>query len=165
MAGGRIIGKKTCRPAMTVRATLRDERGFTLLELIVVMVLMLLLLSLSAAMFANTLPSSAFSATVREMSTAMRLARSLAQLKGTSQVLVIDLDNRVYGIEKRGEKTLPETIRVKVIDPIAGEITTGRYRIIFPSTGGAEGGTVVLSNRNRTAQISADPVVGSVVIK
>ncbi len=165
MAGGHIIPKMTWPTAINAGTPARNERGFTLLELIVVMVLMLLFLSLSAAMFANTLPSSTFSATVREMATAMRLARSLAQLKGTSQVLVIDLDNHTFGIEKRGEKALPETVRVKVIDPIAGEITTGRYQIIFPSTGGAEGGTVVLSNKNRTAQISADPVVGSVVIK
>lgn len=139
--------------------------GFTLLELIIVMFLIVLIMGISAAFFANTLPGSAFNATVRDVSSAMRLTRSLAQIKGSSQVLTIDLDRRAYRVADRAEKIIPAAIGVKVVDPVAGDVTTGSYEINFPAIGGAEGGAIVLWNNTKTVQISADAVAGSVAVR
>ncbi len=141
------------------------EAGFTLLELIIVMFLITLMLGLSAAFFANTLPSGRFNATAREIASAIRQARHLAALNGEKQVITIDMDSGRYGIEGRSEKSLPPGIAIKVIDPLAGDITNGKYHMTFHAAGSSEGGTIVLWNSSRAAHISIDPVAGAVIIK
>jgi general secretion pathway protein H len=142
-----------------------NRSGFTLLELIIVIFLITLMIGLSAVFFANTLPSGRFNATAREIASTIRQARHLAQLNGEKQIITIDLDSRSYGIERRGEKTLPSGIDIKVIDPLAGDITSGKYHMAFHATGSSEGGTIVLWNSSRAAHINIDPVAGAVIIK
>ena len=142
-----------------------NRSGFTLLELIIVIFLVTLMVGLSAVFFANTLPSGRFNATAREIASTIRQERHLAQLNGEKQVLTIDMDSRSYGIEGRGEKILPSGIDIKVIDPLAGEITSGNYRMAFHVTGNTGGGTVVLWNNTRVAHINIDPIAGAVIIK
>jgi general secretion pathway protein H len=141
------------------------NKGFTLLELIIVLFLIGLMLSLATVFFASTLPSSKFSATTREIAATIRHARTLAQLRGEKQTITIDMDSHSYGIDNVGGKNIPPGISIKVIDPRLGDIQTGKYQIDFPATGGIEGGTIVLSNSKKTATIEIDPIVGSAVVK
>ncbi len=144
---------------------LTSHRGFTLLELVIVLFLITLILGLSAVFFANTLPSARLNATAREMSATVRLARSLARIHGATQTMTIDLDAKDYGIEGRPSKTIPPDLTIKIIDPFTEEVTNGKYRFVFRSIGGAEGGTIVLSNSKRSVSIQMDPIIGVVVIK
>jgi prepilin-type N-terminal cleavage/methylation domain-containing protein len=143
----------------------KNNKGFTLLELIIVLFLMTLILGLSAVLFANALPSNKFNATVRSISTTIRQARTLAQIHGERQTVTIDLDAKQYGVTGHELKSIPSDIYVKVIDPISGELQTGKYYFVVQAGGSIEGGTVILWNSKRQASIQADPVVGSVVIK
>ncbi|MBI5634046.1 MAG: prepilin-type N-terminal cleavage/methylation domain-containing protein [Nitrospirae bacterium] len=154
-------------PSLTMpgRGRPAGEAGFTLLELIIVIFLITLMLGLSAAFFANALPSGRFNATSREIASAIRQARHLATLNGERQVITFDMDARSYGIEGRGKKNLPPEIAIKVIDPLAGDITNGKYSMTFYARGSAEGGTIVLWNSSRAAHIHIDPVAGAVIIK
>ena len=142
-----------------------NRAGFTLLELIIVIFLITLMTGLSAAFFANTLPSGRFSAAAREMASTIKEAKYLAQLSGEKQVVTIDMDSGSYGIESRGEKHLPSGIGIKVIDPMTGDITSGKYHMTFHPAGGIGGGTVVLWDHVRVTQINIDPVAGAVIIK
>ena len=142
-----------------------NRSGFTLLELIIVIFLITLMTGLSAAFFANTLPSGKFSATAREIAASIRQAKHLARFNGEKQVITIDMDSKSYGIERLGEKNLPSGINIKVIDPLAGDITSGKYHMTFHSAGSTEGGTIFLWNSSKTAQINIDPVAGAVIIK
>ncbi|MDH5202046.1 MAG: prepilin-type N-terminal cleavage/methylation domain-containing protein [Nitrospirota bacterium] len=141
------------------------NNGFTLLELIIVLFLIMLILGLSTLFFANTLSSNRFNATVREMSAAIKHARSLALIDGERQTITIDLDSKNYGIESRMSKSIPSDIFIKVIDPFLGEKLNGKYLIVFHTTGNVEGGTIVLWNNKRAVSIQMDPVVGSVVVR
>lgn len=144
---------------------MKKNSGFTLLELIIVLFLISLIMGLVGVFFANTLPSNKFNATVREIVASIRYARSLAQSSGENETITIDLDSRKYALPGRGEKPIPPEVNIKVVDPLSGDITTGRYQMLFPAFGGAEGGTIVLWDKKRVASISLDPVVGSVVVK
>jgi len=141
------------------------EAGFTLLELIIVIFLITLMLGLSSVFFANTLPSARFDATAREIAATIRQAKHLAQRKGEKQIVTINMDAKSYGIEGRGEKKLPIGLDIKVIDPLAGDITNGNYPIVFHMTGSTEGGTVILWNNSKVAQITIDPVAGAVIMR
>jgi general secretion pathway protein H len=142
-----------------------DPKGFTLLELIIVLFLITLILGLSTIFFANILPSNRFNATIRNISATIRQARTLSQTLGKEQTITIDLDSKKYGIEGRGVKDIPSDIYIKVIDPLSGEIHSGEYQLVFHTIGGVEGGTIVLWNNKKTVSIRMDPVVGSVVVK
>lgn len=141
------------------------DRGFTLLELIIVVVIIVLVLGLSTLFFASTLPSAKLNGLSRDMSAMIKQARLLAQNKGESQTLVIDLDSKTYGIEGKDAKTIPPEITAKIIDPLSGDIFHGKYSLIFHDTGGIEGGTIVLIYGKKTIAIETDPVVGSIVVK
>ena len=139
--------------------------GFTLLELIIVIFLITLVLGMSTLFFANLLPSNRFNATVRNISSAMKHSRSLAQIQGKPQTFTIDLDAKKYSIEGRGAKEIPNDMNIKVIDPISGDLTTGQYHFVMHPAGNIEGGTIVVWNAKKTVSIQLDPIVGAVVIK
>jgi general secretion pathway protein H len=143
----------------------RSSRGFTLLELIIVMVLASLMIGMATLVFVNALPSARLGSTGRDISAAIRQMTMLAQNRGEDQILTINLDTRQYGPEGGFMKTVPANISIMVSDPIIGEIRYGKYPILFHASGGVEGGTVVLGYRKKILFIQTDPVVGSVVIR
>lgn len=143
----------------------RKNAGFTLLELILVMLLITLILSFSTVFFASRLPASTFRATVRELDTTIRHARTLSKSEGEIQKVIVDLDAKRYGIEGKKERKIPSDVDIKVIDPLSEEIVDGKYEFLFYPFGGFEGGTIVLQYGEKVITLEPDPVVGTVVIK
>jgi general secretion pathway protein H len=143
----------------------RNFKGFTLLELLIVLSLTALILGLSGIFFAGFLSGAKFDATGREISAVIRQTRSLAHMNMTSKTFMIDLDNNTYGIEGIPAKDIPPGISIKVIDPFSGEITHGKYSMVFSPAGAMAGGTMILSQRKRTLQIEIDPITGTVLTK
>jgi prepilin-type N-terminal cleavage/methylation domain-containing protein len=139
--------------------------GFTLLELIIVIFLMALIFGISAVFFVNALPSGRFNATVRDLASSIRHARSLAQTEGTDQSVFIDIDSKKYGIEGKSSKPFPPDVNIKVIAPFSGVVVSGSYSFHFRQSGGSDGGEVVLWNTKKTVHVVLDPVVGSTVVK
>ncbi|MCL5024430.1 MAG: prepilin-type N-terminal cleavage/methylation domain-containing protein [Nitrospirae bacterium] len=141
------------------------NKGFTLLELLIVLFLATLMLGLSSVVFVSALPSSRLDAAAREVSATIRQARALAQIHGEPQTVTINLDSRQYGIEGRGTKKLSPELGIKVTDPFNGEVLAGEYRLQAHITGAVDGCTIVLWNRKKAVSIQTDPIVGAVVIK
>lgn len=139
----------------------KNNKGFTLLELIIVLLLVSLILGISAVFIVNSLPSGRFNSTAREVVAAIRHARALAALTGEEKTITISLDSRKYGISGLPEKVLPADINIKVIDPFYGDITEGDYKLVVHSTGSIEGGTIVLWNSKKKAEINLDPIAGA----
>jgi prepilin-type N-terminal cleavage/methylation domain-containing protein len=141
------------------------RRGFTLLELILVLSFISLILGLASAHFGRILSGSRYDATVKEVSANFMYARALARLRGMPQTVVFDFDERVYGVSGRSQKNLKEGISIKAIEPLKGETTEGKYRVTFFPDGTAEEGTVVVFTEKKATEIRVDPVVGAVVVK
>lgn len=139
--------------------------GFILLELIIVLFLMAVILGLSAIFFANSLPGYRLNGTVRDISTTIKQARAYAKMLNERQVVKIDLENRQYMLEGHDPKDIPPDIGIKIVDPVEGEITHGKYYIIVHATGGVEGGTIVLWNPRKTLSIRVDPIIGTVGVQ
>lgn len=139
--------------------------GFTLLELILVMAIATLILGLGVMFFANTMPGARLAATGRELSASIRQMKFLAQNRGEDLVLTVDLDTKRYGIEGVKMKAIPSDVSIMAVDPTYGEVRHGKYLISFHSTGGVEGGVLVLTARKKMVRIEMDPVVGSVKVR
>jgi len=144
---------------------MEKNNGFILLELIVVLFLATIIMGMSVMLFANLLPSNRLDATVRNISSTIRYARSMSQIQNEKQTVVVDLDARQYGIEGRGFKDIPPGIGIKIIDPVSGELLEGKYSFAVQATGAIEGGTIVVWNSKKSLSIQTDPVLGSVSVK
>ena len=151
-----MVAMKNCRLA---------NKGFTLLELIVVMLLISLILAFSTVFFAGSLPSSRFKATARGMVASIKHARTLALSTGVRQTVTLDLDARKYGIDGQSMKTIPSGVNIKVIDDTSGEISRGHYQLLFHASGSVEGGNIVMWDDKRSGSISLDPVEGALIAR
>jgi general secretion pathway protein H len=162
--------KRSCLSCSSDRNTCHGKEallcraGYTLLELIVVLMLMSLILGLSAVYFSNSLPTNRFNSATRDLAASFRQARALARIQGEKQILTFDLDNKEYGIEGRKGKTIHPDIQIKIVDPVVGDITEGKYRFIVQPLG-AGGGTIVVWDDKRKASITLDPVAGALTIR
>lgn len=141
------------------------NRGFTLLELIIVIFLITIILGLSVFFFAGSTSSQRFNSSVRGMAATLKYAKALASLDGEGKTFSINLDMKTYGITGKKTANIPDGIGVKVTDPVNGDIYNGRYDIIFYPSGGLPGVTIWLWDKKRTARIDTDPVAGTVVVK
>ena len=144
---------------------MKKNNGFILLELIIVLFLATIIMGMSVVLFANFLPSTRLDATVRNISATIKYARSMAQIQNERQTVIVDLDARQYGIEGRGSKEIPAGVGIKIIDPVSGDITEGKYSLVVQATGSIEGGTIVLWNSKKSMTIQTDPVLGSVAVQ
>ena len=141
------------------------KNGFTLLEIMIVMSLVTLILGLTTVYFAGFLPSARLDAAGRELAGMIRHAASLSRMNLDRRTVVIDLDNRTYGIEGGAPKTFPPETAVRVVDPVAGEIREGKYFFVFSPAGGRAGGTILLSRGKKTIRIESDPITAAVLIR
>ncbi|MEN6615742.1 MAG: prepilin-type N-terminal cleavage/methylation domain-containing protein [Syntrophorhabdus sp.] len=142
-----------------------SRRGFTLIEVMMVMILIVIILGVSAVFFANRLPSEDLNSASRDLSAMLRFARLLAKNSGEPHQVFIDLDRGRYGIPGVQTRTIPKGISIKITDPVEGEIVRGEMTITFNESGGTNWGRITLSNARKALYIDLDPVVGAVVVK
>jgi hypothetical protein len=90
----------------------------------------------------------------------------MAHIRGDLMIFAIDMDNKRYSVTGSPVRIIPQGINVKVVDPFQGEVLHGEYGIGFHALGGADEGTIILSDeKGRTISIRIDPIVGSLVVK
>jgi general secretion pathway protein H len=139
--------------------------GFTLLEVIIVLTLVTVILGLTTVYFAGLLPAAKLDATGRELSALIRHTRTLARAQGADLTVVINLDDRTYGVAEKIPRDIPDNVLMYVDDPGAGEIRQGKYSLIFHRAGNIEGGAIVLSGGKKRLRIESDPITGAVLIR
>jgi general secretion pathway protein H len=150
---------------MSSRFVKKNESGFTLLEVIIVLLLSLLILGLVTVSMSGLMSSSRLQATVREFSSSLRQARYLAKIHGEQQGWIVDLDSKEYGIEGRKIRKIPSNLELKIVDSADGEIQSGQYRLVFAPSGGTEGALFQLTNRKKSFAIELDPLLGALVTR
>jgi general secretion pathway protein H len=141
------------------------NRGFTLIELMVVLAIIAVLLAVAPVALQRYRESSDYRDTLRTMAAGLAEARQAAVSGGRVVAFSVDLGARQYGVEGRPARELPEslTIRATVADTdLVGSVA----RIRFYPGGNATGGSIELVRQSGTgARLRTDWLDGRVSIE
>lgn len=139
------------------------SRGFTLIEVLVVLVILALSMAVVVPAVSKRLGGS-LDETARDVQVALRQARSEAVLRQRSTALLLDVAGKRYRIERsRDSKALPDTftLTASVADI---ETKNGLAGIRFFPDGSSTGGFIRLSVGNSQRQINVDWLTGRVSV-
>ncbi len=162
-------------------------RGFTLLELLVVMVVISLMSVLVVPQLTGSLARMNLQTASKKISASLRYARSQAASEKITYVAIFDFEKDRLSIMTGQEAQTGETIieedlgdgkeratrstsydlpdGVKLEKAVSGgdEIDSGHFQITFFPTGSSSGGDVILTNdRGKRYKISVDFITGIV---
>ena len=117
------------------------ERGFTLLELLVVFAIIALVVGLTPVAFDRLRDSSQYRNTLRTMISEMRQARTIAVGQGREIQFKIDLQKHAFGMDGGAVHALPSSLQLRAT-VASRELAQGVAAIRFLPDGGATGGSI-----------------------
>lgn len=117
------------------------ERGFTLIELMVVFAILALVMSIAPSAYDKMKTSMDYRDVVRGVITEMRAARQQAVLTGRDSVFAVDLEHKQFGVEGGKPHPIPDNIEMRAI-VADSEAKGAHFSIRFLPSGGASGGSV-----------------------
>jgi general secretion pathway protein H len=140
-------------------------RGFTLVELLVVLALMGLALTVASPLIANALPGTQMRASARDVATGLRYARSLAISSNADVTFDVDVEARRFAVSpSRRSGSFPKDAEI-VLTTARSELfgSEGGSIRFFPD-GTSTGGGVEIVRDGRRFLVTVDWLTGRVVI-
>jgi general secretion pathway protein H len=129
--------------------TLRRERGFTLVELMIVLAILALVAAIAFPRLLNRAPGTSLGAASEELRAALATARSAA----------IAEDREVWVAGGTGSYRI-DGARHDLLSAAGVRIEVPRGRIAFFPSGGSSGGRIVLRGGGSTEQLDIDSLTG-----
>lgn len=147
-----------------VRITSRP-RGFTLVELLVVMVIVALVLALVGTSLSRSVTGAEMRTAARKVAANLRYTRTQAILQKAEQVFMVDAENRTFQAPDREPVELPEGMRV-ALTTARSELTAENVGgIRFYPDGGSTGGYIELESDNRIYKVSVAWLTGETTVE
>ncbi len=144
----------------------RNARGFTLIELTVVLVVMVLGFSVIGVKLSSGNDSAQLKAAARDIASALRFARGQALTTHQETVVAIDLSENSYTVSGRDHVyTIPEGVDITVDtaqEELEGE---GVANIRFFGDGSSIGGRVTLESGSFKWQIDINWLTGQIELR
>lgn len=125
-----------------VRPSPRRVRGFTLVELMVVMAILGLMAALVPLAYGPMREAAQYRDTVRAVVEGMRTARLKAQLEGREVSFNVNLAKRSFGADGEAWELVPDDLGLRAIVADKEVSGDGNMAIRFLPRGGATGGSV-----------------------
>lgn len=140
-----------------------DERGFTLLELLVVLAVLSLVVAIGLPRLVNALPGTETRRTATELAAALKDARFTAIRRNTDTAVVLDLPGRRYAVSsEETSHRLPSGLQVAMTTAGTAEADAGVGRISFYPDGSSSGGRIRLGQGSHSYQIDVEWLTGRV---
>jgi general secretion pathway protein H len=142
-----------------------DARGFTLLELLVVMAIIALILAFIPGFVLRGQPGLDVDVAARAVGDALREARSQAVLRNREQVFALDVEERLFRAgERRAPVQMAKNIEV-TFQTARSELMSERIgQIRFFPDGTATGGRIGLTLDGRHAEVGVDWLTGLISV-
>jgi len=139
---------------------LRREKGFTLVELLVVLMLVAMMLALVGTSISKSISGAEMRNASRKLAAGLRYTRTQAILSKSEQVFLVDTETREYRAADREAITLPEGMNVE-LNTARSELTSETAGgIRFYPDGGSTGGNVRLEANGRVYRVNVAWLTG-----
>jgi len=143
---------------------MRHQRGFTLLELLVVMTVIALITTLAVPAIQHSLPGASFRAAASDIRSELQQARISAIRENRESWVLLDADARTYRRDTGSVAHLPERTALSFVTA-RSELTDGLSgRIRFYPDGTSTGGSVTLALDGKSRTILVDWFDGRITI-
>lgn len=140
-------------------------RGFTLIELIVVILLIALAVGVTAFSMSSMLESARVKAASRDLVAGLRFTRGQAIVQREAQALEVDVEARTFTAPGRKPVEFPRSIEVRLLTARSEQLDDGRGRIRFYRDGSSTGGNVRLIAGEREWRIDVAWLTGEVTLR
>jgi general secretion pathway protein H len=140
----------------------RSSRGFSLIEIVVVLFLIALAVSAVSVSFSKSMSGARLQAATRDMVAALRYTRGQAIVKGRETTFDLDLAGNTYAAPGRGTVQLPKNMHMTMFtaDQEITSETSGRIR--FFADGSSTGGHISVLMERVEWRINVDWLTGAV---
>jgi general secretion pathway protein H len=147
------------------RISAKPARGFTLVELIVVLVIASLALALVATCISRNISGAEMRTAARKVAASLRYTRTQAILTKSEQVFIVDTETGTYLAPERNEEKLPEGMQVE-LNTARSELTSETAGgIRFYPDGGSTGGNVRLEANGRIYKVNVAWLTGEASVE
>ncbi len=135
-------------------------RGFTLVEIMVVMVIIALVMGLVATSMARSISGAEARAASRKLVASLRYTRARAIIDKKEQIFQVDTENRTYQAPGRKQITLPKGVDVSITTARSEFTSESVSGIRFFPDGGSTGGHVELLVNGREYRVNVAWLTG-----
>lgn len=158
------MARKVAREKMQTSATGIHSKGFTLLELMVVLAIMALALAVVPMQMEGTLERARLQAAARQLTQGLRLTQSSAMAQRQPQRLVVDTRHGLWRTAQRSHH-LPRGITVMLTTARSERVNAFMSAVRFYPDGTATGGAIELRNKSGAVSIQVDWLTGAVAVR
>jgi general secretion pathway protein H len=140
-------------------------RGFTLVEVVVVLVIISLILALVGTSISRNISGAEMRTAALKVAASLRYTRTQAILRKSEQVFLVDTEKRTFKAPDRELETLPEGMNVE-LNTARSEVTSEHVGgIRFYPDGGSTGGNVRLEANGRVYQVNIAWLTGEASVQ
>jgi len=142
------------------------KRGFTLLELLVVLLIVSLLVALVPPLFSGAVPGAKLKAATRDLAVALRLARNQSITHNEETYVHLNLESPAYAIGTQAPHALPTGVELKVASASGQSVAQTRHHVVrFFADGSSSGTLITLSRGKRGYRLRLGWLTGRVTIE
>lgn len=150
------------KPGSTVR---HNQRGFTLVELMVVMVIIALVMGLVATSLSRSVSSAEARAATRKLVANLRYTRTKAIVDKQEKTFSVDVENRSYMAPGRKQVTLPKGIELTLTTARSEMTSENVGGIRFFPDGGSTGGHIEMYVNGREYRVDVAWLTGEATLQ
>jgi general secretion pathway protein H len=140
----------------------RRARGFTLVELLVVMAIAAVVMTAVPTLFSAAFPGLEMKSAARRTAATLRLARESAIRRGEETTVLVDLEQHRLTLAGYRALSLPERLSLRLDAASSELIDEQRGAIRFFPDGSSTGGRLVLSHDGHGYQIGVIWLTGRI---
>lgn len=139
------------------------ERGFTLIEMMVVLALLALISAMILPMMGGSQAKADVQAAARELAAGLRTTRNLAMMRGHSESFLVDTGNGSFRAGKgSAARRIPGGVQAVLVTATQEQISDRIGGIRFFADGSSTGGGVRLAKGKSRDQVLVDWLTGRV---
>ncbi len=140
----------------------RKHRGFSLLELLVVLVIVALMATVVGVSISRSISGAEVRSASRDLTAALRYTRGQAILTRSEKTLSVDVEKREYQAPDKPVVTIPEDMTIRLLTAQTEQTGESAGTIRFFPDGSSTGGKVTLAAGEREWVVNVGWLTGEI---